>query len=172
MKEIKKFTRQDGFTEVKLLHSAIDHLASAKVLFDKNHRCFDSAGYLSHLGLELVLKAILLNCSNEFSNEHFLNKLSNLIEKQGVKLNYTNDHKETLKTLNGFYELRYPKSLNPIEIGDDDWTKIEILFEHLILMLPDKIQQDLRQMNHSKKGNRILMRRKKSISEKMRDSDR
>lgn len=163
MEKMKKYTRQDGFSEGGLLHSAVDHLASAKILFVKNHRCFDSAGYLSHLGIELVLKAMLLNCGNEFPNEHSLANLSNLIEKQGVKLNYTKDHEEILKTLDGFYELRYPKALNPIEIGDDDLAKIETFFEYLILMLPDEIQQYLKQVNYSEKGNRILMKKKKSF---------
>lgn len=143
---MKKFTRQDGFSERELLHWAIDHLAAAKILFDENHRCFDSAGYLIHLGIELVLKAILLNSNNEFPNEHSLAELSNLIGKEGVKLNYTNNQEETLKTLDSFNELRYPKASIPIEIGTDDWTKIKAFFEHLIFMLPDEIQQDLRQI--------------------------
>lgn len=116
----KVYTRQEGFSEIELLHSAIDHLASAKILFDTNPRCFDSAGYLSHLGIELILKALLLRRSDSFSNEHSLAKLSRLIDKQGVALNYTEDHKKTLKTLDEFYELRYPKTLNPIEIGQED----------------------------------------------------
>lgn len=162
MGKIKKYTRQEGFSEGGLLHSAIDHLASAKVLFAKDHRCFDSAGYLSHLGIELILKAMLLNCNNEFPNEHSLASLSNLIEMQGMQLNYTKDHEEIIITLDRFYQLRYPKALNPIEIGDDDWVKIETFFEYLILMLPDEIQQDLKQVNCSEKGNRILMKKKKS----------
>jgi HEPN domain-containing protein len=163
MKKMKKLTRQDGFSEGELLHWATDHLVSAKILFDANHRCFDSAGYLSHLGTELVLKAILLNHSNEFPNKHSLAELSDLIVKNGVNLNYTRGHEEILKTLDVFYELRYPKTVNPIEIGDDDWSNIEALFEHLIFILPDEIQQALRQINHTEKGNRILMRRKKNI---------
>ncbi|MCX5886142.1 MAG: HEPN domain-containing protein [Proteobacteria bacterium] len=163
MKKKKNYSRQDGFSESELLHWATDHLASAKILFKANYRCYDSAGYLSHLGVELVLKAILLNQRNEFPNEHSLAKLSNLIVNSGVKLKYTIGHEETLKTLDGFYELRYPKAVNPIEIGDDDWSNIDALFEHLILILPDKIQQDLRQINHTEKGDRILMRWKKNI---------
>lgn len=154
------FKRHDGFSEGELLHSAIDHLSSAKVLFDTNARCFDSAGYLSHLGIELILKALLLNKSDQFPNEHALAKLSELLVKLGVMLNYTRDHKDTLRTLDKFYELRYPKESNPIEIGSDDWSKIEPFFEHLIFLLPDQIQQDLRQVNHSEKGNRILMMKK------------
>jgi len=163
MEKMKKFARQNGFSESELLHWAIDHLASAKILFEANARCFDSAGYLSHLGIELILKAILLNGRNEFPNGHSLPKLSNLIEMYGVKLNYTNEHEKTLQVLDGLYELRYPKTLNPIEIGDDDWSNIEGLYKHLISKLPDQIQQDLRQIEHTEKGNRILMRRKKGI---------
>jgi HEPN domain-containing protein len=161
MKKIT-YTRQDGFSERNLLHWAIDHLASARILFEENHRCLDSAGYLSHLGIELVLKAILLNCKNDFPNEHSLVNLSNLIERQGVNLNYTKEHKETLKILDEFYELRYPQAQNPIEISDD-WEEIESFFEHLIFLLPVQIQQDIRQINYFEKGNRILMMKKKSI---------
>ena len=160
---MKKFTRQDGFSELELLHSAADHLGSAKVLFDRSPRCFDSAGYLCHLGIELVLKAMLLNKCNEFCNEHSLVKLVDFIEKQNVQLNYGRNHEDTIRVLDGFYELRYPRTVDPIEIGDDDWERIENLFEFLVLMLPKKIQKELKKMSHSSKGNRILMRRKKSI---------
>jgi HEPN domain-containing protein len=120
---MKKFTRQNGYSELELLHSATDHLGSARVLFDRSPRCYDSAGYLCHLGIELVLKAIILNKCNEFPNEHSLVELSKSIERQSVKLNYGTDHKDTISMLEGFYELRYPKPSNPIEIGDDDWRR-------------------------------------------------
>jgi HEPN domain-containing protein len=93
----KTYTRKDGFSEIELLHSAVDHLASAKILFDTNARCFDSAGYLSHLGIELIFKALLLNKSDQFPPEHSLAKLSLLIRNQGVNLNYTQGHEQTLK---------------------------------------------------------------------------
>jgi hypothetical protein len=51
----KMFSRSDGYTEQDLLQSATDHLASARRLFEGGPRCFDSAGYLSHLGIELIL---------------------------------------------------------------------------------------------------------------------
>jgi HEPN domain-containing protein len=108
MKRMKIFTRQDGFTELNLLQAASDHLESAKMLFDRHFRCFDSAGYLCHLGIELVLKAILLNICNEFPNEHYLSKLSGLNAKQCVKVNYERKHSDTIKMLDNFNELRYP----------------------------------------------------------------
>ena len=162
MTKNKIFTRQDGFSETELLHSAIDHLASAKVLFNKSPRFYDSAGYLCHLGIELVFKTILLDKYNEFPNEHSLVNLSNSIDRQSVKLNYETYHKDTINMLDRFYGLRYPKPSNPIEIGDEDWGRIKNLFEFLILILPEEIRDELKEMDHCKKGSRTLMRRKKS----------
>lgn len=78
-------TRQQGFSEMSLLHAAVDHFTSAKVLFDKNPRCYDSAGYLCHLGIELVLKTKILFLSDEFPNEHSQTKLNTQIENQNKK---------------------------------------------------------------------------------------
>jgi hypothetical protein len=158
----RQFTRQDGFSELGLLHSAADHIGSAKVLFDRNPRCFDSAGYLYHLGIELVLKAMLLNKCDNFPDEHSLVKLSKFIEKQGVKMNYGKNHFGTITMLDKFNELRYPSPSNPIEIGDDDLRRAEELFGFLFYMLPGQIQGELKHIDHSRKGNRILMNRKKT----------
>ena len=160
---MKKFTRQDGFSESALLHSAVDHLGSARVLFDRSPSCFDSAGYLCHLGIELVLKAMLLNKCDWFPDEHSLAKLSASIVKQNVKLHYGSEHEDIVRTLDKFNGLRYPQILDPIEIGDDDWCRIENLFDFLILSLPTGMQNELKQMDHSNKGNRILMSKKKDI---------
>jgi len=159
---MKTFRRRDGYTKLSLLQAAADHLGSAKVLFGKNPRCFDSAGYLCHLGIELVLKTILLNICNEFPNEHSLSELSKLIEKHGLKINYGKQHLHTVMMLDGFYELRYPNPSNPIEIGNDVLERIENLFDFLYVRLPKRIQDELKQLDHSHKGNRVLMKRRKS----------
>jgi len=163
MKRMKTFTRRNGFTELNLLQTASDHLGSAKVLFDRHHRCFDSAGYLCHLGIELVLKGILLYTCNQFPNEHSLSKLRALIDKQGLKLNYTKEYLDTIKMLDTFNELRYPNPKSPVEIGDDDCERIENLFNFLILTLPERIQEELKRLDHSIKNNRVLMKKKKAI---------
>lgn len=43
--------------------------------------------------------------------------------------------------LDRYKELRYPNPSDPIEIGDDDWAKIEALFCFLIDKLPQEIQK-------------------------------
>jgi HEPN domain-containing protein len=161
MRRMKKYTRQDGFSELSLLHAAADHLGSAKALFERNPRCFDSAGYLCHLGAELVLKAMLLEICDEFPNEHSLIKLSELIQKQNTKMNYDKHHLYTVTMLDGFNDLRYPNPSGPIEVGDDDWEKIENLFDFLIFMLPERIQDEFKKLDHSVKDDRILMKKRK-----------
>jgi hypothetical protein len=78
-------------------------------------------------------------------------------------MNYGKHHLDTVTMLDGFNELRYPNPSNPIEIGDDDWDRIENLFDLLILMLPKRVQDELKQLDHSIKGNRVLMNKKKGI---------
>ena len=56
-----EFTAADGCTTRDLVTYPRDHMASARVLFQKSFDCYDSAGYLSHLGIELLLKAFLLH---------------------------------------------------------------------------------------------------------------
>lgn len=158
---MKNFTRKDGFSELSLLQAGIDHFVSAKVLFDANTRCFDSAGYLCHLGIELVLKAMLLHKCDEFPDVHSLTKLSELIESQGAKIDYTEEHSEVIRMLDHFYKLRYPNPAGPVEIGDDRWEAVEILFDHLILMFPEQTQHTLKHMDHSIKDNRVLMKKKR-----------
>jgi hypothetical protein len=74
------FTKDQGYRLIDLLHAASDHLFAANVLFSAGDffavigildvaveapRCLDSAGYLSHLGIELLLK---LFCSTAQAN--------------------------------------------------------------------------------------------------------
>lgn len=165
MTKIEKYKRKDGFSELELLHAAADHLASAKILFFQNPRCLDSAGYLSHLGIELLLQALLLIRSDEFPNSHSLLKLSERFESLGGRLNYRKNHEETIRLLEGFYGLRYPRPVDPIEIDGDDWGRIEALFEFLVFALPKSIQEELKELDHCAKGNRILMWKEKPSNE-------
>ncbi len=156
-----KYKRTDGFTEINLVHSAIDHLTSAKILFKEGAPCFDSAGYLCHIGIELILKAILINKTDEFDNEHSLVRLSNQIRAQNVELNYSTDQNRTLEKVNSFIELRYPNEKSPVEIGSDDWDQIENLYEFLIFTLPDNIQEQIQNIDRGIKGGRVVMEKKR-----------
>src|ERR1700682_3057099 len=94
------FTEAQGYRPIDLLHAASDHLFSANVLFSISFffrevgivnvdidapRCLDSAGYLSHLGIELTLKTSLLCFTGNFPDDHSLANLLRALEANGVQ---------------------------------------------------------------------------------------
>ena len=151
----KKFKARDGFKSEDLIQYALDHLTSAKLLFESDPRCYDSAGYLAHLGLEVMLKSILLKLTGEFPAGHNLESLYNLAKKIGAR-QIRKDEVKTLKKINQFFKLRYANPQNPIEIGDDDWEIIEQLFYNLLTNFPADILSKLNNSDYYKKGGRIL----------------
>jgi HEPN domain-containing protein len=157
----KRYTRDDGFSTQELLYYAWGHLASSKVLFERSFDCYDSAGHLSHLGIELVLKAFLLHYVGSFPNEHNLLKLLSEIKKSYPTLELGVDHEKTLERLNPYISIRYPTPEKPIEIGDEDWNAIERLFAALQSAMPSELRQELQNRNRTLKGGRILMRKSK-----------
>ncbi|WP_366141901.1 HEPN domain-containing protein [Propionivibrio sp.] len=64
-----------------MLHSSLDHLRAAESLFQASPLFFDSAGYLAHISVELLLKAWLLHSAGKFSGIHGLRDLYAELEK-------------------------------------------------------------------------------------------
>lgn len=156
MKE-RIFKTSNGFKADDLLKFAIDHLRSANLLFQHTPIYFDSGGYLSHLGLELVLKSILLNTNGEFPGIHDLKKLYKLVKKSGFILKTTEE--DILNKVNQFYHLRYASPTKPIEIGDEDWANIEHLANSLLSNFPEETLKKLYDTDYYEKGGRILMKK-------------
>ncbi len=160
-KKVRVFKKSDGFKPDDLLKFAIDHLRSANLLFDRNPICFDSGGYLSHLGLELILKSILLSQSGEFPAIHDLKRLYKIAKKSGYKLE--KNEEDILKKINQFYYLRYASPKRPVEIGDEDWQLIESAANTLLSFFPEEILKALYASDYYEKGGRILMKKEKEI---------
>jgi HEPN domain-containing protein len=159
---MKVFKTSDGFKPDYLLKIAIDHLRSANLLFNWGPICFDSGGYLSHLGLELILKSILLSKTGEFPAIHDLKRLYKMAKKSGYKLEQAEE--EILKKINQFYYLRYSDPKKPVEIGDEDWKLIESAANSLLLYFPEETLKELYATDYYEKGGRILMRKEKEIN--------
>ncbi len=71
----RRFTQKDGLLPEDLVHCGLDHLAAAEALFATNASHFDSAGYLAHIGVELLLKGWHLQVFGEFEGIHNLHTL-------------------------------------------------------------------------------------------------
>lgn len=102
------FTTDDGYSPADLLHFGRDHFASAKILWERSFECYDSAAHLSHLGVELLLKALLLHRQGSFPATHDLNLLLRLASRAYRDLSLSQQHSQLIKRLNRFASLRYP----------------------------------------------------------------
>jgi len=152
----RKFNRSDGHTEDELAHAAADALISAKVLFGHNHRTLDHTGYLSHLGLELMLKSILLHEKGEFPAHHDLEALIAELEAQGVHLCFNSQDHDLLKRLNRFAALRYPDPAGMPSIRQADWETVLHLRRRLLKQMSPELERHYWALDDTKKGGRKL----------------
>jgi HEPN domain-containing protein len=143
-----------------LLYFGIDHLRAAKFLYDASPSFYDSAGYLSHLGVELLLKAWFLDISGEHPKTHSLMTLWNKLISSGQDLSLQGKNIQWIQELDNHYSLRYPPEPKPIETGSDDWDKTEKLFLELCFHMPEPLQEKIQRLDYTKKGYRILMKKK------------
>jgi hypothetical protein len=121
----------------------------------------DSAGYLSHLAIELVLKAFLLVRIRSFRDDHSLAKLLRTVQANGTKVALSEDQITTIRRLDEFYHLRYPQTDGSASIGDVDWDAIRSLASALLEQLPENLQSDVVRLDRTKKSGRALTKKPK-----------
>jgi len=151
------FRSTDGYEPVDLLKYARGHLHAAEVLFPKDHHSLDSAAHLSHLAIELLLKAALLEAQGTFPGEHDLNALLVELANAGRALSITQRNAETVALLDSFQECRYPNPREPIEVGTEDLPAIQQLWDDLLEQLSAPLRTSFLEADQLTKGSRILM---------------
>ena len=154
------FKREDGFDPKDLIHSGLDHVNAAENLFKASPSFFDSAGYLIHMGFELLLKAWQLEALGEFCGIHSLNDLVEQLRANGQELNLSEQENEVLKIVDAYGELRYPDPTHGTEIGNDDLEKISNLLNKIWEQTPESFDKYFESINPTRKGRRVLMRKK------------
>ena len=157
---MQTFSSTDGFKPADLAQSARDHFNAVMILFEKRDAfVFDSAGYLAHIAIELVLKALLLDLRGSFPAEHDLAKLTRLVAQDLPGFGFTPEGERILASANAFGELRYPSPARRVEIGTEDLEEIIHLFQRLWDGLPESLYPT-RDSNDVRKGGRVLMRKR------------
>ncbi|HTV77668.1 MAG TPA: HEPN domain-containing protein [Steroidobacteraceae bacterium] len=157
-----RFTAAEGYTVGELLHYGFDHISSARYLLVRSATYFDSAGYLAHIGVELILKAWHLEALGHFENTHNLQELWRVLVKQSGVKKLSKDGSRTLALLDTYEHLRYPNPSNPIEIGSEHVAKVNALVEALWRRMPDALLLAYDGIDPLKKGGRVLMKRPKN----------
>jgi hypothetical protein len=152
----KIFAAAQGFRTRDLIQAGVDHLASAKVLFKLDFRCFDSAGYLAHLGLELLFKSLLLHVAGEFPAGHSLRRLKAQVAALLPQYESVLSD-DLLAEFDLFKELRYPLPSEPVGIGTSDWIALEDALPALFAAAPPEWTAELEAIKRNEKGGRVLM---------------
>jgi len=157
----RKFKKEDGYNEKDLLHFGYDHIDTGLALLkNAHHACYDSAGYLLQLGIELIFKACQLHTVGYFKDVHDLNNLIKDLKDHGCELNFTAKEQELINTINTFYNLRYPRRVEgTVEIGSDQANNIEDLLDSLWEKLPGELISAYNDIDRTRKDGRVLMRK-------------
>ncbi len=155
------YTAKDGYTTEDLLHFGYGHIDAARALFLDDPAFLDSAGYLAHLGVEVVLKAWHLAWFGQFENTHDLVALLGALKKKDKSLNIGNDNEAFLSQLDKFYLLRYPrKKGDAVEVGSDQLKHLNALLDALWAKMPKELVETYKKIDRTRKGGRVLMRKK------------
>ena len=155
----REFRADEGFKAVDLIKYADGHLRSARVLFASDFLCLDSAGYLGHLALELILKAGILYLHGSFEDEHDLSTLREQLEVLGVTCQLSGEQENVLYVFGQYKDLRYPNAKRPISVGSTEGDGLKTLCNTLLSQLPPALVREFLQADDGEKGGRILMTR-------------
>ena len=158
MKNTNTIKASKSYTVKELLHFSIGHLRAAKFLYNNSPEFYDSAGHLSYLGIELLLKAWLLHSEGQHPKIHRLMTLWGKIISLNQKSLQT-EKLDWMQQIDSHYNLRYPPESHPVETGSDDWDKTEKLFSELCLLMPIALQKEIQELNFYEKGGRILLKK-------------
>jgi HEPN domain-containing protein len=153
------YSKADGLIAADLIHCGLDHMTAAGALFGSDPSHFDSAGYLAHIGVELLLKGWLLEAAGRFDGIHSVQKLFRQLQQDHGAPTMSERQEELLKMLDDYEALRYPNLNKPTEVGNDDWPEIEALVGTLCRSMPQSVQEALGKVVAGRKAGRVLMRR-------------
>ena len=131
----RKFWKKNGYSESDLILYAMDHIVSAQYLYHlSGSRGVDSAGYLSHLGIELLLKSLLLHHLEYFTDDH---RLISLYESlPDVVKTLTDKEFEMLTRWDSFFMIKYPNPSSPMPAGSHQWTEARQISQSIINLMP------------------------------------
>jgi HEPN domain-containing protein len=172
------FKTAEGYRSSDLAQFGWDHLYAARILFQTGGiPCLDSAGYLAQLGLELLLKALLLEIDGEFPEEHSLQELWRMVQAKRLGLQLQQAHADVFPILDRYYQLRYPspKTLPGVSSGDwlpgvssgdwlpgvssGDWEIIKDIAEFIRAEFSPSLREVGDSQRSTKKGGRDIIRR-------------
>lgn len=158
---METFSAKNGYTVEDMLHFGYGHVDAARALFEDDPAFLDSAGYLAHLGVEVVLKAWHLLWFGQFVGTHDLIRLYDELKKKDSSLNIGPDNEAFLTEIEKFNLLRYPRQKKrAVEVGSDQLAHFDALLDALWEKSPKDLKDAYEKLDPTRKGGRVLMKRK------------
>lgn len=155
------FSIKDGYTVEDMMHFGYGHVDAARTLFEEDPAFLDSAGYLAHLGAEVVLKAWHFHCFGEFHDIHNLVDIYRNLKTKNPSLDIGTKNEEFLAELDKFYLLRYPRcTKGPVEVGSDQLPQFDALMHAIWQSFPTELVEIYMRLDPSRKAGRVLMEKK------------
>lgn len=158
----REYKQEERYEPSDLIQSGLDHMNAAEELFNSSPSFFDSAGYLAHMGFELLLKAWLLESLGRFPGIHSLTNLVEQLKDEGINIDFSDDENDILKIVDSYEELRYPNPNHGIEVGNDDWERIDRLLDKIWEQMPETFDEYVEAIDLINKNGRVLMKKRKS----------
>jgi len=164
------YTAKDGYTIEDMLHFGYGHIDTARALFEDDPAFLDSAGYLVHLGVEIILKAWHLAWFGQFDNTHDVIALFKAIKEKDKSIDIGAANETFLTDLDKFYLLRYPQRKGgSVEVGSDQLKHLDNLLDSLWQKMPQELVGAYEKIDPHKKGGRVLMK-KRIVDDKATDN--
>lgn len=162
-----EFTVDGGYTVDDMLHFGFDHIDTGMaILRGASPSCYDSAGYIINLGIELILKAWHLHEFKFFKSTHVLKNLTDKLHNHNSCLTLNTEEEKTLKMVDSWYQLRYPRrEEGPIEIGSENADLVESLLDSIWQQFPEPLVAAYKSLTSTKKGGRVLMKKKIEVTD-------
>ncbi|MDP2128318.1 MAG: HEPN domain-containing protein [Pseudohongiella sp.] len=167
-KGLRIYTNADGINAADIMHCAIDHLSASECLFESSPSHYDSAGYIAHIGIEMVLKSILMYRDGAFPALHSIRQLYDALLDKSYVSELPNELRQIVATLDDYESLRYPNLHNPIEIGTDDLLPIKKLANFLLGQLPEGLVSELERPS-SQSNNELIVKAGRMLVRKKHD---
>ncbi|MGE4169849.1 MAG: MerR family DNA-binding transcriptional regulator [Candidatus Margulisiibacteriota bacterium] len=157
--KITYLKNEEGYEALEFLHFAKDHYASSICLVNRvseeyKFSYLDSAIYLGHLAIELLLKAIALESKKRCIKTHNLVQLCS-----DAEISLVDGDSEFIKVLDRFCEQRFPSVHGANEIGQDTFMPLQKIWRNLYDKIPETLIRkwdERTALGYHEKNGRIL----------------
>jgi len=116
----------------------------------------DSAAYLSHVSVEMMLKALALHVCGKYVGGHQLQDQIDLLQESEFDFSVSEDLNVDVAYTNDAWDVRYPHPGNPKVVGHFHRDALIRIWNHCGEIVPQELRTANNSSSPNAKGGRIL----------------